>query len=326
MLIRKQKSFKLAEWEKIQLGENKDWICKECWDKDIYTLFPCNLHINGMKIPEYMVEKSPHYRGLYESKLLRRIKVMDLSLLKKPFPIDEVKFRVGSTNKDKDKGLALAYIDARAVMDRLDEVCGQENWTNSFVLYDKTWVCTLGIRVERETSFEWVYRSDGAGLTDYEAEKGGISDSFKRAAVQFGIGRYLYGSPNLWFDIMPMGKSFKFKDEKDVRAKFEPYLMAGPKLPGTVLSPQQLNYLYKKMVTQNPETLIREVFDNAPLTDIAGNNLIELSIRLKNLSTMSLKDMGYEINITENEAARSYLIQECYDNTIGGLKTDEFSA
>ena len=31
-----------------------------------------------------------------------------------------------------------------------------------------------------------------------EAEKGRISDAFKRAAVHWGVGRYLYNLPNVW--------------------------------------------------------------------------------------------------------------------------------
>jgi hypothetical protein len=44
--------------------------------------------------------------------------------LAEPFPADAVSWRVGSTTQDKSKGMALAYLDARDVMDRLDLVCG----------------------------------------------------------------------------------------------------------------------------------------------------------------------------------------------------------
>ena len=49
---------------------------------------------------------------------------MLLSSLAEPFPSDEIQWRVGSTTKDKKRGMALAYIDARSVMDRLVKVCG----------------------------------------------------------------------------------------------------------------------------------------------------------------------------------------------------------
>ena len=44
--------------------------------------------------------------------------------LKAPFPGDKIHWRVGARTKDKSKGIPLAYIDARDVMERLDEVLG----------------------------------------------------------------------------------------------------------------------------------------------------------------------------------------------------------
>lgn len=91
--------------------------------------------------------------------------------------------------------LALAYIDARAVMDRLDAVCGPENWQDSYAETARGRViCTIKIKI----GDEWVGKSDGAGDTQVEGEKGGISDAFKRAAVKWGIGRYLYDLDTPW--------------------------------------------------------------------------------------------------------------------------------
>ena len=55
----------------------------------------------------------------------------------------------------------------------------------------------------------WVWKANGAGETDYEGTKGQFSDAFKRAAVMWGIGRYLYALPNEWVQIKPSGKSYK---------------------------------------------------------------------------------------------------------------------
>ena len=91
--------------------------------------------------------------------------------------------------------MALAYLDARDVMDRLDLVCGPENWQSEYVETAKGRViCKIGIRV----TDDWVWKSDGAGDTAVEGEKGGISDAFKRAAVHWGIGRYLYRLSAPW--------------------------------------------------------------------------------------------------------------------------------
>ena len=123
---------------------------------------------------------------------------MDLSGLFAPFPREAVSWRIQGQPIERNgqwKGMALAYIDARDVMDRLDEVCGPANWQTEFSETPKGRVIgRIGIRIDGE----WVWKSDGAGDTAVEGEKGGISDSLKRAAVNWGIGRYLYALDAPW--------------------------------------------------------------------------------------------------------------------------------
>jgi hypothetical protein len=113
--------------------------------------------------------------------------------LKRPFPKQAISWRVGATTGDKSKGIALAYIDARDVMNRFDEVFGL-NWQDKYTHAGSKTICDIGVKIDGE----WVWRAGGAGDTDIEAEKGAISDAFKRAAVLFGVGRYLYELPNVW--------------------------------------------------------------------------------------------------------------------------------
>lgn len=126
--------------------------------------------------------------------------------LKAPFPPEKISWRVGSTKKDKSSGLALAYIDARDVMQRLDDVVGGGGWQVRYSHADKKTICELSLLVPaydyNDTNRrEWITKSNGAGDSDIEAEKGAISDAFKRAAVLWGIGRYLYELPNVWVDL-----------------------------------------------------------------------------------------------------------------------------
>jgi len=124
---------------------------------------------------------------------------MDLKKLFDPFPPSQVSWRVGATNKDKTKGIALAYIDARDVMDRLDDVCGPENWQ---VEYPFPGCCKIGILSKTKyVDGEWIWKSNGAGETKVEGEKGQYSDAFKRAAVLWGIGRYLYDLDSPWVEL-----------------------------------------------------------------------------------------------------------------------------
>lgn len=125
--------------------------------------------------------------------------------LEMPFPPERIHWRVGATSGDKSKGIALAYLDARDVMRRLDEVMGF-NWQNRYNLADNgLLICEIGLKIGED----WQWRANGAGDTQVEAEKGKASDAFKRAAVMWGIGRYLYSLPNEWVAIQPAGRSFK---------------------------------------------------------------------------------------------------------------------
>ena len=158
---------------------------------------------------------------------------MNLEDLKKPFPPEKISWRIGATFKDtkknKDFGMALAYIDARDVMDRLDEVCGAGFWGDSYKIYgpwkvgDKDFgprvICSINIVGDFQNEDNaWtninITKSDGAGDTDYEAEKGAISDAFKRAAVKFGIGRYLYSLKNIWVELEKKRDKFVIKESE----------------------------------------------------------------------------------------------------------------
>jgi hypothetical protein len=108
-----------------------------------------------------------------------------LKQLKDPFDPKLVKFRPGG-------GKSLAYIDARDVMKRLDDVMGPENWQDDYVDVVGGKVCILNLRIEGE----WIHKSNGANDTKVESVKGGLSNALKRAAVNWGVGRYLYYLPS----------------------------------------------------------------------------------------------------------------------------------
>lgn len=111
------------------------------------------------------------------------------------FPRDAVHWRAQTLTSAGDKALALAYLDARDVMDRLDEVCTPAGWRNSVVETTKGRIIAT---IEIKIGDEWIGKTDGAGDTDVEGDKGGISDALKRAAVLWGVGRYLYRLPTVW--------------------------------------------------------------------------------------------------------------------------------
>lgn len=108
-----------------------------------------------------------------------------LASLSTPIPY---KWRVQSFSKNKPQATCVAYIDARDAMQRLDDVCVY-GWQRRHVEIKGHIYCEVGI-VMPDGSVLW--RMDCGTESNTEAEKGESSDSFKRACVNFGVGRFLY--------------------------------------------------------------------------------------------------------------------------------------
>ena len=139
---------------------------------------------------------------------------MNLEDLKKEIPF---KWRVQSTKYGKTT--CVAYIDARDCMDVLDEVCGPENWQSIFYEENGLLFCKVGIFVTN--SYEniqgmWVWKSDTGSESNVEKDKGHVSDAFKRACVEWGIGRFLYRLPIQTLTTKQWkGKDYPYAPEKD---------------------------------------------------------------------------------------------------------------
>lgn len=125
--------------------------------------------------------------------------------LAQPFDPAEVKWKPAVVSGAR--ALALAYVDARCIMDRLDAVLGPANWQDEYnLLPDGAAVCRLRLRL----GSEWIQKSDVGGQSEQPDEgdrhKAAFSDALKRAAVKFGVGRYLYRLPQQWVDYDPQKK------------------------------------------------------------------------------------------------------------------------
>ena len=135
--------------------------------------------------------------------------------LSAPFSHEDVEWKIQTVSKDKSRGLAVAYVTARAIQNRLDAVVGAQNWKPVFrqwhTVTDRdgnpipSQLCT--IQIFDDDRHEWLEKTDGAENTDYEPVKGGLSDAMKRAASQWGIGRYLYKLGTPWVDVEFFGKT-----------------------------------------------------------------------------------------------------------------------
>jgi hypothetical protein len=104
-----------------------------------------------------------------------------------------------------DKMACVAYIDARDVMNALDELVGAENWQTHHAGHVGKLFCELSIKI----GDEWITKSDAGMDTQIAADKGAASDAFKRAAVAWGLGRYIYELPTV---LMPFTQGKNGKD------------------------------------------------------------------------------------------------------------------
>lgn len=166
---------------------------------------------------------------------------MNLNDLSLPFPLEDIEWRVSQSGRG-DRGIwckVLAYITARAIQKRLDDVCGPENWRNEEpriinVNGKSAFVCGISIRVENE----WVTKWDVAEPTNIEPAKGGFSGAMKRAGAQWGIGRYLYYLDETWADVadkQPEGSRKWNRAKLSVELGRDKFCWKSPSLPGWAL-------------------------------------------------------------------------------------------
>jgi hypothetical protein len=103
-----------------------------------------------------------------------------------PFEPDEIKVR-------SQAGRSLPYITSRTIMNRLDDVLGPSNWWDEYEPLEHSVICRLTVRLPGGAVLTKCDAGGYAGMADPgDDDKSGFADAFKRAAVKFGVGRYLY--------------------------------------------------------------------------------------------------------------------------------------
>lgn len=130
-----------------------------------------------------------------------------LQLLSAPFPAKDIRYKPQAVSGNR--ALAVFYLDARAIQDRLDDVLGIEGWQDEYeCLADGSVVCRLRVKV----GDEWITKMDVGSQSEQpdggDRMKSAFSDALKRAAVKFGIGRYLYRAPPQWCDYDVQKRAF----------------------------------------------------------------------------------------------------------------------
>lgn len=125
--------------------------------------------------------------------------------LSAPFPTNELHWKPKLVKGNR--ALAIAYVDARSIQDRLDEVLGVDGWQDAYrELANGSVVCRLRLQI----GGKWISKSDVGSPSEQsdagDRTKAAFSDALKRAAVKFGVGRYLYRLPVVWADYDPQTK------------------------------------------------------------------------------------------------------------------------
>ena len=105
---------------------------------------------------------------------------------------DEIECRVKQITNDYL--VILLYKNSRVDMDLLDETVGPMNWSRGHCRDNANCV----VSIYDADKHEWVSKEDTGTESNTEAEKGLASDSFKRACVNWGIGRELYSAPRIY--------------------------------------------------------------------------------------------------------------------------------
>lgn len=105
-----------------------------------------------------------------------------------PFPAEVIKWT--PINKKNPKGISFSpYLKRADILDRLDNVFGYDGWSNEYVSWNNdAQLCGITVRIDNGLA---ITKWDGAADSDFDSTKGGLTNSFKRAAQTLGIGRYL---------------------------------------------------------------------------------------------------------------------------------------
>ncbi len=208
-----------------------------------------------------------------------------LTALAKPFAPEDLEWRLQYTNEEKMCGMAVPYVTNRAIQNRLDEVCGPENWYNEFRPWHSagkkdSQLCGIAIYFEGKG---FITKWDGAEDSDIEPIKGGLSDSMKRAAYQWGIGRVLYSLDTVWVDIERRGRSYVIKGNE--RKKLDDaYLSALEKLGLEPAKACGIQSLLTPKTAPEQKTADNQKPTSAPVQDQRRSSTAQQSAKLQDRS------------------------------------------
>ena len=199
---------------------------------------------------------------------------------------NEIEVRV-STVTDKGCSLLL-YKDARVDMNVLDETVGAENWQREHTVVNGNLFCTVSIKVDGE----WISKQD-VGVESYtEKEKGQASDAFKRACVNWGIGRELYTAP--FIRVKNSDVKLEVKDKRyTTRDKFEVVdieISKDKQIQKLLIRNKTNGRICYTYGAGNPQILEPQQPEPEPVCTKCGNKIKEVSNGKKTLSALEVSN------------------------------------
>lgn len=212
--------------------------------------------------------------------------------LQAEFPVEQLGWKIINTFESHGRFFAFVapFVDARAIQDRFDEVFGIDNWQVSYEKWgEKATKCTISVFLNER----WISKEDGSEESDYSSVKGGFSNSLKRAAVLWGVGRYLY-------NIKPT------KVELSTRSN-------GPN--SIYVSYQKKGYYFI------PPTMLQQKHKQGSSKKEPSNGQVSLGVLIQNIQelakplSITSKEILLAYNHNYNAQARTF-----EDTTIGGLE------
>ena len=234
---------------------------------------------------------------------------------------DEIECRVGTVSKDKttgkEKGFTLLlYKNARVDMALLDEVVGVGNWQREHKILGNDIYCRVGIW--NEELKEWIWREDAGAEANTEVEKSKASDSFKRACVNFGLGRCLYSSPFIYISIDENNDKFSRYSVNEIEYKDH-------KITKLSIKNDKTN----EVVYSYPKTYSKPTQAQKPQLNGITDNSGSVSMKEVSASVKSMEDYEKDYQdpfTTNNQYEEDKKVIREYYNNLPEQKKEQFSS
>lgn len=223
---------------------------------------------------------------------------------------DEIECRIGTVKEGKGISLLL-YKDARVDMTLLDETVGPLNWKREHSRDNANCIVSIWDNEKKQ----WISKEDTGTESKTEAEKGLASDSFKRACVNWGIGRELYAAPFIWINGAGKYDKFYVRDITIENKRVTALTICRRTDSGELTD--DVAYQYPKNPTQRPKSKPQKKTLENPRGQISATDAQIMKDRLmaKNCDTGKLlglvaKETGYDANSIDDLTREQYVLAD----------------